>query len=96
MRHILGAAGLAAVLMTSGPSWADEQTVTLAVDNLFCATCPYIVKQVLASVPGVRVVDVSYETKTAVVTFEDAETDIATLAEATAKIGFPSRLMESQ
>ena len=96
MRHILGAAGLAAVLMTSGPSWADEQTVTLAVDNLFCATCPYIVKQVLASVPGVRVVDVSYETKTAVVTFEDAETDITALAEATARIGFPSRLMDSQ
>jgi len=59
MRHILGAAGLAAVLMTSGPSWADEQTVTLAVDNLFCATCPYIVKQVLTGVPGVRDVEVS-------------------------------------
>ncbi len=96
MRYILGAVSMAAVLMTSGPSWADEQTVTLAVDNLFCATCPYIVKQVLARVPGVRVVEVSYETKTAVVTFEDAETDIAALAEATARIGFPSRLMESQ
>ena len=57
MRYIFGAVGLAAVLMTSGPSWADEQTVTLAVDNLFCATCPYIVKQVLAKVPGVRVVE---------------------------------------
>ncbi len=40
MSYIFGAVGLAAVLMTSGPSWADEQTVTLAVDNLFCATCP--------------------------------------------------------
>ncbi len=94
MRHILGAAGLAAVLMTSGPSWADEQTVALAVDNLFCATCPYIVKQVLARVPGVRDVEVSYETKTAVVTFEDTETDVAALTEATGSVGFPSRVIE--
>ncbi len=43
--------------MPSGPSWPDEQTVPLAVGNLFCATCPYIVKQVLAKVPGVRVVE---------------------------------------
>ena len=94
MRHILRVPGLAAVLMTSGPSWADEQTVTLAVDNLFCATCPYIVKQVLTGVPGVRDVEVSYETKTAVVTFEDSETDIAALTEATGSVGFPSRLIE--
>lgn len=96
MRHILGTAGLAAVLSASSPSWADEQTVTLAVDNLFCATCPYIVKQVLTRVPGVRDVEVSYETKTAVVTFEDTETDIAALTEATARIGFSSRLIASQ
>ena len=94
MRHVLGATSLAAVLMTSGPSWADEQTVTLAVGNLFCATCPYIVKQVLAKVPGVRDVEVSYETKTAVVTFEDSETDVAALTEATGSVGFPSRIIE--
>ncbi len=94
MRHILGAAGLAAVLITSSPSWADEQTVTLAVDNLFCASCPYIVKQLLARVTGVRVVEVSYETKTAVVTFEDAETDTAALTEATGSVGFPSRIIK--
>ncbi len=80
--------------MVSGPSWADEQTVTLAVDNLFCATCPYIVKQVLAKLPGVRVVEVSYETKTAVVTFEDSETDFAALTEATGIVGFPSRIIK--
>ncbi len=94
MRHIIGAAGLAAVLSASSPSWADEQTVTLAVDNLFCATCPYIVQQVFTRVPGVREVEVSYETKTAVVTFEDVETDVAALTEATGSVGFPSRVIE--
>ncbi len=80
--------------MASGPSWPDEQTVPLAVDNLFCATCPYIVKQVLAKLPGVRVVEVSYETKTAVVTFEDSETDVAALTETTGSVGFPSRIIK--
>ncbi len=93
MRHILGTAGLAAVLSASSPSWADEQTVTLAVDNLFCATCPYIVKQVLTRVPGVRDVEVSYQTKTAVVTFEDTETDVASLTGANGSVGFPSRVI---
>ncbi len=64
------------------------------MDNLFCASCPYIVKQVLTGVPGVRDVEVSYESKTAVVTFEDAETDAAALTEATGSVGFPSRVIE--
>jgi mercuric ion binding protein len=83
------------VLFSPGVSrvWIGN-LVTLAVDNLFCATCPYIVKQVLTGVPGVRDVEVSYETKTAVVTFEDSETDIAALTEATGSVGFPSRLIE--
>ncbi len=77
--------------MPSGPSWPDEQTVPLAVDNLFCATCPYIVKQVLAKVQGGRVF---FETKIAVVTFEDSETDVAALTETTGSVGFPSRIIK--
>lgn len=93
MRRILSVTGLTVMLMASSPSWANEQTVTLAVDNMFCASCPYIVKQVLARVPGVRTVEVSYESKTAVVTFEDTETDVAALTEATERVGFPSKLI---
>ncbi|MFQ5566803.1 MAG: cation transporter [Paracoccaceae bacterium] len=93
MRHVITGAGLAAILLSAGPALAAEQTVTLAVDNLFCASCPYIVKRTLANVPGVMAVEVSYDEKTAVVTFEDSQTDVATLTEATGNIGFPSRLM---
>lgn len=93
-RHRLRAAGLAAVLMTSGPSWAGERTVTLAVDNLNCASCPYIVRRVLARVPGVGDDEVSYEGKTAIVTFEDTESAVTALTEATGRIGFPSRVIE--
>jgi len=78
-------------LSVAGGAWAAEKTVTLALDGMDCVSCPYIVKQTLATVPGVAKVDVSYAKKTAVVTFDDAKTTIAALASASAKAGFPAR-----
>ncbi len=94
MKYSIAATGVAVMLLSTGSAWAGEQTVTLAVDNLFCASCPYIVKQTLAQVPGVRAVQVSFEKKTAVVSFEDTQTNVAALTQATANMGFPSRLLE--
>jgi mercuric ion binding protein len=83
-----------AALWTSGGASAGEQSVTLEVGNLFCATCPYIVEQALAEVPGVASAQVSYREKTAVVTFDDETTTIAALTAATAAYGFPSLAAE--
>ena len=98
IRGILAAVGLAAVglvtfLEAGTPAIAADQTVLLALDNLFCRSCPYIVRQTLLSVPGVHFAEVSYEDKTALVVFDDSQTDAATLTEATARNGFPSRLL---
>ena len=82
----------AAILMSAGSAMAGERTVTLTVDNMTCASCPYIVKKTLAAVPGVHDVKVSYQDRTALVTFEDSETDVTVLTAATARAGFPSRL----
>ncbi len=70
---------------------AGEQRVTLAVDNMFCAACPFIVKRTLARVDGVLDVNVSFETKTAVVVFDDSVTNPAALSAATASVGYPSK-----
>ncbi len=83
-----------AAVWTSGGVSAGERSVTLEVGNLFCATCPYIVEQALAEVPGVASAQVSYRDKTAVVTFDDETTTIAALTAATAAYGFPSRPAE--
>ena len=91
MRHLIAVAVMAMTLPATSGALAGEQTVTLSVDNLFCASCPYIVKQTLAGVPGVNEVEVSYQEKTAVVTFDDDQTDIAALTAATTDAGFPSR-----
>ncbi len=93
MNRILGVAAVAMTLISTSGALADEQTVTLAVDNLFCATCPYIVKQTLVRIDGVSAVEVSYREQTALVTFDDDKTDVAALTTATGDAGFPSRLV---
>jgi len=46
-------------------------------------------------VAGVTIVDVSYDRQTAVVTYDDARTDLSALTEATAEVGFPAVLAET-
>lgn len=48
-------------------------------------------KQSLTKVAGVEAVTVSYEEKTATVTYDDQKTTVAALATATAQAGYPSR-----
>ena len=75
-----------------GPSaaFAGERTVALAVQNMYCAACPHTVKASLQAVQGVKAVSVSYEDKTAVVTFDDAKTNLQALTTATTNAGYPS------
>jgi len=80
----------AAVLAVGAPAWAAPQTVTLAVPGMTCAACPITVKQALSRVSGVNKIDVSLEKKEAVVTFDDAKTNVAALTKATENAGYPS------
>ena len=94
MSQILRMAVIATTLLVVDGAVAAETSVTLNVDNLFCATCPFIVKRTIARVSGVSAVEVSYEKRTAVVTFDDAKTDVATITAATARVGFPSKVAQ--
>ncbi|MFQ5618258.1 MAG: cation transporter [Rhodospirillales bacterium] len=94
MKPFLAAAAVAATVLAAGATVAGERSVTLAVDGMTCAACPYIVKQTLAGVSGVRAVAVSFPEKKAVVTYDDGKTSIAVLTAATTNVGFPSRVME--
>lgn len=92
MKRLLSSSVLVAVLVASGAAYAGQQTVTLAVENMTCAACPFIVKKSLAAVPGVSNAEVSFETKSAMVIFDDEKTNVDRLTEATAKAGYPSKL----
>lgn len=73
-------------------AFAGEKTVTLAVDNMTCITCPYMVKKSLTLVDGVTSAEISFRDKTAVVTFDDAQVNLAVLTAATTNAGYPSRM----
>jgi mercuric ion binding protein len=90
MNKSLTAALLGINLLASPATFAAEKTVTLAVSGMYCSACPITVKSSLQAVPGVSKVVVSYEQKTAVVTFDDAKTALPALITATTNAGYPS------
>jgi mercuric ion binding protein len=90
MRKPLIASAVAISALTSSAALAAEKTVTLAVNNMYCADCPYIVKKSLERVPGVANVAVSFKDKTATVIYDDNKTDINALTTATTNAGYPS------
>ena len=94
MKKTLGTAVVAVAILINGHVLAAQRSVILAVDGMTCASCPYIVKQTLAGVPGVSDVTVSFKKKTAVVAFDDSKTNTAVLTTATTNVGFPSRVIE--
>jgi mercuric ion binding protein len=83
-------ATFALALFASSNALAAEQTVTLAVRNMDCAACPHTVKASLQAVSGVKQAVVSFKEKTAIVTYDDARTDVKELITATTNAGYPS------
>ncbi|MGQ3050246.1 MAG: mercury resistance system periplasmic binding protein MerP [Roseateles sp.] len=78
------------VVAMAAPAWAATQTVTLSVPGMTCSACPLTVKQALSKVQGVTKTEVSFEKKQAVVSFDDAKTNVQALTKATADAGYPS------
>jgi periplasmic mercuric ion binding protein len=90
MAKALTAVVLGLGLLASPTAFAGENTVTLAVKNMYCAACPHTVKASLEAVPGVVRAVVSYKDQTAVVTYDDAMTNVKVLTTATTNAGYPS------
>ena len=95
MKHALAALILGGFVLGAGAASAAQKTVTLSVPGMYCAACPYIVKESLAKIGGVGQVKTSLEKRTAIVTYDDQKTNIATLTAATAGAGYPSHPIEA-
>jgi mercuric ion binding protein len=101
----LGAGGLAALTFAStgsGPSArsgepaqiqvaASERIQSFAIENMYCASCPFIVRRAIESVAGVRSVRVDFAEKTATVVYDPSVTTVDTIADAPARSGYPTR-----
>ena len=98
MRQILAAAIMTLAVVLSGRAIAAEQSVTLRIENMYCASCPYIVQQTLVSIPGVTHVEITYQRAAAVVMavveFEDTQADVTALTAATSSVGFPATVIQ--
>ncbi len=89
IKTALAAVIIALVLV--GPAWASPQMVTLNVSGMTCEACPITVKKALEKVPGVSKVEVRFEKKQVLVTFDDAKTNTDALVKATTNAGYPSQ-----
>src|SRR5258706_10717448 len=85
---------LAVVIVQLGlvaSAWASPQTVTLNVSGMTCPACPITVKKALEKVAGVSKVEMRFEKKQVLVTFDDAKTNTDALVKATTNAGYPSQ-----
>jgi mercuric ion binding protein len=78
------------LLIGSTTAFTKDVIVTLHIPSMNCVTCPITVTKSLERVDGVIQAKVTFENKLAVVTFDDAMTNINSLTEATKNAGFPS------
>ncbi|HEY6127825.1 MAG TPA: mercury resistance system periplasmic binding protein MerP [Candidatus Acidoferrum sp.] len=85
-------ASVLAVLALAAPAWASPRTVTLNVPGMTCPVCPITVRKALGRVSGVSKVEVRFEKKQVLVTFDNAKTNTGALVKATMDAGFPSQL----
>jgi len=90
MNKYFSALALIVSMMVAPAAWAGEGSITFAVDNMTCASCPYIVKSSMEGVPGVAKVAVSFQAKTATVSFDDAKTNPDAIATASMNAGYPA------
>lgn len=94
MRFLRSSATL--LLLITVAATLPVSVVTLDVPGMTCATCPLTVKKALSKVPGVSRVEVSYERREAIVTFDEKRSSVADLVRATRNAGYPSTVKLAQ
>lgn len=96
MNKLIPTLGFAMLVSTSSMAVAAEQTIKLSVPDMTCVSCPYMVKQAISAVDGIKAVEATMEDRSATVTFEDTVTNIEAIQQATANIGYPSSPFEAK
>ncbi len=87
MRRLLS---LMLVMLSASVAHAEERTVTFVVENMTCALCPITVRTAMEGVTGVKEVEVDFDSKTAVVVFDDEQATAQDIAEASRQAGYPA------
>ena len=72
----------------------NEQVQSFSIEKMTCAACPITVKKAMQRVDGVKNVDIDFDTKTAVATFDPAFTSTDEIAAASTGVGYPATVIE--
>ena len=83
-----GLLALVIMLALTVVSFAGEKKAEIKIDGMTCGNCVSKVKTALEKTTGVKSADVSLETNTAVVVYDDSKTDEASLKKAVNSTGF--------
>ena len=94
MKKVLVAVFVSTLFSGHSTVFAEEQTVKLSVPGMSCVSCPYMVKQAISMVDGIKFVEATMTDRSATVTFEDTIATVKDIQQATANIGYPSTLFE--
>tara|TARA_R110002153_G_scaffold200366_2_gene353724 strand:- start:2505 stop:2804 length:300 start_codon:yes stop_codon:yes gene_type:complete len=96
MNKLIPSIVFAMLTTASSMATAAEQTIKLSVPDMTCISCPYMVKQAISAVDGIKAVEATMEDRSATVTFEDTLTSIEAIQQATADIGYRSTPVEEK
>ncbi|WP_417417186.1 mercury resistance system periplasmic binding protein MerP [Hoeflea sp.] len=96
MKKLIPTIVFAMLTAASSVAIAAEQTIKLSVPDMTCVSCPYMVKQAISAVDGIKAVEATMEDRSATVTYDDSVTSIEAIQQATANIGYPSSLYEAK
>lgn len=92
MKHVIPVM----LLLMSGALTAEEKSVVLSVPGMKCPACPITVMVAIKRVQGVKSVNANFESKLAVVSYDDQLTNISNLQEAAKNAGFPSKVIKDK
>jgi mercuric ion binding protein len=94
MKNLFVSAIFASLMLVSPGINAAEKTIRISVPGMTCASCPYIVRQSILNIEGIKTVAATMEDRSATVTFDDEVTNIGEITAATANVGYPSSLIK--
>ena len=96
MKRILLSSALA-VAAFSAPALAEERRVEIAVSELTCPSCSFVVASSMRGVPSVQIDDFAdgpeYGQGVYSVTFDDAETSVDSIIAAVMANGYPAEIL---
>ncbi|WP_246226012.1 heavy-metal-associated domain-containing protein [Chelativorans xinjiangense] len=74
---------------------ASERLQTFAFENMYCASCLFIVRGAMERVEGVRSVTIDFASQQVTVVYDPAVTTIEAIAAVPTQRGFPARPLGS-